>query len=74
MHVLARLADRSGGAAAQGDFSAVQGLTFAAAMGLSGVLVERFGSYAYLAMSLAATLGFVTVFAGRRAWREVDRA
>jgi len=74
MHVLARLAAPGGGAAAQGDFSALQGVTFAAAMGLSGILVARFGSYAYLAMSLAAALGFVIVFAGRRAWREVDRA
>jgi hypothetical protein len=74
MHALARLTDRGGGTTAQGDFSAVQGVTFAAAMGLSGVLVERFGSYAYLAMSLAAALGFVIAFAGRRAWREADRA
>jgi PPP family 3-phenylpropionic acid transporter len=74
MHVLARLADRGGGATAQGDFSALQGVTFAAAMGLSGILVERLGSYAYLAMSLAAALGFVIALAGRRAWREVDRA
>ena len=74
MHVLARLADRSGGAAAQGDFSALQGVTLAATMGLSGILVERFGSYAYAAMMLAAALGFVIVFAGRRAWREVAPA
>jgi PPP family 3-phenylpropionic acid transporter len=73
MHVLARLADRGSGATAQGDFSALQGVTFAAAMGLSGVLVERLGSYAYLAMTLAAASGFVIAFAGRRAWREVDR-
>jgi len=74
MQVLARLAERSGGATAQGDFSALQGVTFAAAMGLSGLLVERFGSYAYLAMSLVAAFGFVIALAGRRAWREVDRA
>jgi PPP family 3-phenylpropionic acid transporter len=74
MHVLARLAERGGGAAAQGDFSALQGVTFAAAMGLSGVLVERFGSYAYFAMSLAAALGFVIAIAGRRDWRAADRA
>jgi hypothetical protein len=43
-------------------------------VGISGALVERFRTYAYLAMSLAAALGFVIVFAGRRAWREVDRA
>src|SRR5215471_21863613 len=57
MYVLARLADRSGGATAQGDFSALQGVTFAAAMALSGALVERFGNSAYLAMSLVAALG-----------------
>jgi PPP family 3-phenylpropionic acid transporter len=74
MHVLARLTHRSGGAAAQGDFYALQGVTFAIAMGLSGALVERLGSYAYLAMALAAALGFVIAFGGRRAWREVDRA
>jgi MFS transporter, PPP family, 3-phenylpropionic acid transporter len=74
MHVLARLAGRTGGAVAQGDFAALQGVTFAAAMGLSGVLVERFGSYAYLAMSLAAALGFVIVYVGRQASLEADRA
>jgi PPP family 3-phenylpropionic acid transporter len=73
MHVLARLTDRSGGATAQGDFSALQGVTFAAAMGLSGVLVEKFGSSAYLAMSLVAAFGFVIAFGGQRNWREVDR-
>jgi len=66
-------ADHSGGATAQSDFSALRGVTFAA-MGLSGTLVERFGSYAYLAMSLVAALGFVIVLAGRQAWREADRA
>jgi PPP family 3-phenylpropionic acid transporter len=74
MQVLARHAERSRGATAQGDFSALQGVTFAAAMGLSGLLVERFGSYAYLAMSLVAAFGFVIALAGRRAWREVDQA
>jgi len=73
MHVLARLADRSGGATAQGDFSALQALTFAASMGLSGVLAERFGSSAYLAMSLVSALGFVIAFAGKRIWLGVDR-
>jgi PPP family 3-phenylpropionic acid transporter len=71
MHVLARLADGSGGATAQGDFAALQGITFAAAMGLSGVLVERFDSYAYLAMALTAALGFVIAFAGRQTARAI---
>jgi PPP family 3-phenylpropionic acid transporter len=74
MHVLARLADRGGGATAQGDFAAVQGITFAAAMGLSGLLVERYGSSAYFAMALAAALGLVIASAGRRVWREADPA
>src|SRR5258707_1838028 len=73
MHVLSRLADRHSGATPQGDFSALQGITFAAAMGLSGVLVERLGSSAYLAMSLLAAFGGVIVFGGRRTWLEVDR-
>jgi MFS transporter, PPP family, 3-phenylpropionic acid transporter len=72
MHVLSRLAAR--GATAQGDFAAFQGITFAAAMGMSGMLVERFGSYAYLAMSLAAGLGFLTAIAGRQAWGAASRA
>jgi len=75
MHVLSRLAGRGGSATAQGDFSALQGITFAVAMGLSGELVEKFGSYAYLAMAAAAAGGFVIAAAGRRAWRaETDRA
>ena len=36
MDALSQLAHRQGGATAQGDFSAVQGVTFAAAMGASG--------------------------------------
>jgi PPP family 3-phenylpropionic acid transporter len=74
MHILARLASRGGGATAQGDFSALQGMTFAAAMGLSGVLVETFGHLAYLAMSLTAALGLVIAIAGRRISLEADQA
>jgi PPP family 3-phenylpropionic acid transporter len=74
MQVLAHLADRGGGSTAQGDAAAVQGVIFAVAMGLSGVLVERFASLAYLAMSLAAALGFLIAFAAQRAWREADPA
>jgi MFS transporter, PPP family, 3-phenylpropionic acid transporter len=73
MHVLSRLPDRRGGATLQGDFSAVQGVTFAAAMGLSGVLVERLGSFSYLAMSLAAAGGLVIALVAHRRWRETDR-
>jgi MFS transporter, PPP family, 3-phenylpropionic acid transporter len=68
MQVLSRLADRGSGATAQGDFSALQGVTFAAAMGLSGVLVERFGDRAYWAMALVAAAGLFVTAAGRR-WR-----
>ncbi len=69
MHVLSRLAGRDGGATAQGDFSALQGVTFAAAMALAGELVEKFGSYAYFAMAAVAATGFVIAAAGRQAWR-----
>jgi PPP family 3-phenylpropionic acid transporter len=72
MHVLSRLADRHGGVTPQGDFSALQGVTFAAAMGLSGVLVERLGSFSYLAMSLAAAGGLVIALVAHRRWRETD--
>jgi MFS transporter, PPP family, 3-phenylpropionic acid transporter len=66
---------RGGGATAQGDFSALQGVTFAAAMALAGELVEKFGSYAYFAMAPVAATGFVIAAAGRQAWRvEADHA
>jgi PPP family 3-phenylpropionic acid transporter len=74
MQMLSRLAERGGGATAQGDFAALQGVTFAAAMGLSGVLVERLGSYAYLAMALLAAAGLVIIAAGRRRRAETDFA
>jgi PPP family 3-phenylpropionic acid transporter len=70
MDVLSQLAHRQGGATAQGDFSAVQGGTFAAAMGVSGVLVTAFGSAAYLAMAAIAAIGFAIALAARRTWRE----
>ncbi len=74
MHVLARIADRGSPAAAQGDFSALQAVTFAAAMGVSGVLVETLGTLAYLAMAAVAAVGLVTAAGGRRIWRGADRA
>jgi PPP family 3-phenylpropionic acid transporter len=67
MHVLARLAGR--GATAQGDFAALQGITFAAAMALSGELVEKFASLAYLAMAAIAAAGVLIALGGRRKWR-----
>ena len=51
------------GATAQGDFVAVQGIVFAAAMGLSGGLVQGYGNGAYGAMAGAAAVG-----AGLAAW------
>jgi MFS transporter, PPP family, 3-phenylpropionic acid transporter len=70
MDVLSQLAHRQGGATAQGDFSAVQGGTFAAAMGISGVLVAAFGSAAYFAMAAIAAVGLAIALAARRTWRE----
>jgi PPP family 3-phenylpropionic acid transporter len=70
MDALSQLAHRQGGATAQGDFSAVQGVTFAAAMGASGVLVAAFGSAAYFAMAALAAVGLATALAARRMWRE----
>jgi hypothetical protein len=65
-----RLIDHRSGATAQGDFSAVQGGTIAAAMGVAGVLVAAFGSAAYFAMAAVAAVGLATAFAARRTWRE----
>jgi MFS transporter, PPP family, 3-phenylpropionic acid transporter len=70
MDVLSQLAHRQGGATAQGDFSAVQGGTFAAAMGVSGVLVAAFGSTAYFAMAAIAATGVAIALAARRMWGE----
>jgi PPP family 3-phenylpropionic acid transporter len=70
MDVLSQLAHRQGGATAQGDFSAVQGGTFAASMGVSGALVAAFGSAAYLAMAAIAAIGFAIALAARRTWGE----
>jgi hypothetical protein len=65
-----KLIDHRGGATAQGDFSAIQGGTIAAAMGVAGVLVAAFGSAAYFAMAAVAAVGLATAFAARRTWRE----
>jgi MFS transporter, PPP family, 3-phenylpropionic acid transporter len=59
MHFLAQAADARRGATAQGDFVAVQGIVFAGAMGLSGVLVTAYGSLAYGAMAAACAAGVV---------------
>ena len=70
MHVLARFAPRGQGAAAQGDFVAVQGLTFAAAMGGAGLLVEAYGTSAYAAMALVAAAGSAIAVIARQCWRD----
>jgi MFS transporter, PPP family, 3-phenylpropionic acid transporter len=57
MHVLARVAPVGRNATAQGDFVAVQGIVFAAAMSGSGVLVAWLGSLAYGAMAVIAAAG-----------------
>jgi MFS transporter, PPP family, 3-phenylpropionic acid transporter len=57
MHFMAQAVPAGRGATAQGDFVAVQGIVFAGAMGLSGVLVSAYGSAAYGAMAGAAALG-----------------
>lgn len=59
MHYLAQAAPARRGATAQGDFVAVQGIVFAGAMGLSGVLVTAYGSLAYGAMAVACAAGVV---------------
>jgi MFS transporter, PPP family, 3-phenylpropionic acid transporter len=66
MDMLSQLAHRKGGATAQGDFAAVQGGTFALAMGASGGLVAAFGSGAYFAMAAVAATGFVIALGARR--------
>jgi PPP family 3-phenylpropionic acid transporter len=73
MSVLTRFAPRGQGATAQGDFAAAQGLTHAAAMGLSGVLVETYGIAAYAAMALMSAVGGVIAVIARRYWIDADR-
>ncbi len=70
MHCLSRIAANRLGATAQGDFAAVQSVIFAGAMGLSGVLVQAYGSLAYIAMVVAAASGGVIALAARRYWRD----
>jgi PPP family 3-phenylpropionic acid transporter len=57
MHYLAQVAPSRRGATAQGDFVAVQGIVFAGAMSLSGVLVGGYGNFAYAVMAAAAAIG-----------------
>jgi PPP family 3-phenylpropionic acid transporter len=72
MHFMAQAVPAGRGATAQGDFAAVQGIVFAGAMSLSGVLVSAYGSAAYGAMAGVAVLG--TLLAGAAfAWRRGTR-
>lgn len=64
MHFLARMAPAGRGATAQGDFAASQGIVFAAAMGVSGVLVASYGSLAYAAMAAASAAGVMLAVVG----------
>lgn len=68
MHYLAQAVPARRGATAQGDFVALQGIVFAVTMGLSGGLVEAYGSHAYGAMAAAAAVGaaLATWALGRR--------
>jgi PPP family 3-phenylpropionic acid transporter len=69
MHFLASFAAGRQDATAQGDYSAVVAVVFAAEMGLAGVLVGQFGAYAYLAMAASALAGAAIVAVARRSRR-----
>ncbi|MTW15326.1 MFS transporter [Rhodoplanes serenus] len=60
------LAAERRGATAQGDYASVVAVVFTAAMGAAGLLVEAFGSLAYLAMAASAMVGTVIAVAARR--------
>ena len=53
-------------ATAQGYLAVALGLAMAAAMGVSGVLYARWGSFAYVTMALLAAAGGVFALAARR--------
>jgi PPP family 3-phenylpropionic acid transporter len=64
---VARHAPAGQSATAQGYLAIALGAAMAAAMGLSGVLYEAFGSFAYAAMALAAVAGGVCAVLAYRA-------
>jgi PPP family 3-phenylpropionic acid transporter len=70
MHFLAGFAAERQGATAQGDYSAVAAVVFAVEMGLAGVLVGQFGTYAYVAMAASALAGAAIIAGAHR----LDRA
>jgi len=60
-------------ATAQGYLAIAAGFAMAAAMGISGVLYEDFGSRAYAAMALVAFAGGTCGLVAHRMWREPTR-
>ena len=63
---LAQRAPPGFGASAQGYLTIVLAIVMAAAMGLSGILYEGYGTMAYAAMALAALVGGLCVLAERK--------
>ena len=63
---IARTAPAEASATAQGYLAVALGLAMAAAMGVSGVLYARWGSFAYVTMALLAAAGGVLALAARR--------
>lgn len=61
MHFLSQAAPAGRSATAQGDCAAAQGIVFAAAMGVSGVLVAALGNSAYAVMAALAGAGVIIV-------------
>jgi len=70
---LAHHAPTGQAATAQGYLAIAVGLAMAAAMGISGVLYEDFGSRAYAAMALVAFAGGACGFVAHRTRREPTR-
>jgi PPP family 3-phenylpropionic acid transporter len=68
MTFLADIAGHGRHATAQGDYVAVQGIVFSAAMAVSGALVGSFGEEAYAGMALSAAAGSGVVIVARRVW------
>jgi MFS transporter, PPP family, 3-phenylpropionic acid transporter len=60
-------------ATAQGYLAIAAGFAMAAAMGISGVLYDDFGSRAYAAMALVAFAGGTCGLVAHRMWREPTR-
>ena len=63
---IARTAPAEASATAQGYLAVALGLAMAAAMGVSGVLYARWGSFAYVTMALLAAAGGVFALAAGR--------